>query len=283
MNHPLTPSSWRTQAKPGIIHCPGGHTGMTIGNVRVNEMAKGLPYEKDVETLVEYIQNNLRGLGEAQLDTEYDYAGVPLCVIDAVFSLGVRYESTRRTVQEFCTAQGWEMVRAKSAIEPTTSELLTILEPYSDQFATANVFRNRQRTSTKGGITKAEAVYRFAKTLYQFGIETLSDALAKGRDPELKRRIQDIPGQRSGLSFAYFRILVGDREAVKPDRMVRRFVAQALGRRTVTQEYADKLLIQACAILRQQFPGLSPAILDNVIWKHQRGQAPQTTSRRHDP
>ena len=142
------------------------------------------------------------------------------------------------------------------------------------------VFRNRQRTSTRSGILKAEAVFRFAKTLQAFGIETFADALVSGTRADLRRAITAIPGQGSGLSFNYFLILAGNTNGVKADRMVTRFVADALGVRSVQPESCERLVREASAALKQEFPTLTPALLDNAIWKlptaadQQHGQRP---------
>jgi hypothetical protein len=56
-----------------------------------------------------------------------------------------------------------------------------------------SVFKNKQRTSTKNGILKAEAISLFAKVLVDSKIETLAtpkrneDCLSKGRRSENTR------------------------------------------------------------------------------------------------
>ena len=44
-------------------------------------------------------------LRKAKLGPEYSYPSLPLCVIDAVFSIGVRYVNARRAVTAWCEAQ----------------------------------------------------------------------------------------------------------------------------------------------------------------------------------
>lgn len=38
---------------------------------------------------------------EYELPTEYNYCHLPLCVIDAVFSIGVRYQGVTNTISRF--------------------------------------------------------------------------------------------------------------------------------------------------------------------------------------
>jgi hypothetical protein len=160
--------------------------------------------------------------------------------------------------------------------EHTVSEFISIMEPYCSDFdrMADQLFKNNQRTSSKSGIRKAEAVYRFARVLETFHIETLSDAMTQTTDlvrrSEIKNGLQAITGQSSGLSYAYFLILIGHEDAVKPDRMIRRFVQNALSVRSVSPERAERLVIEACGKMSSTFPKLTPRVLDNLIWKSER-------------
>ena len=51
--------------------------------------------------IVKYCEKVL-DLETAKLPEEYYYTSVPLCVIDAVFSIGVRYEGVKNTVKKYC-------------------------------------------------------------------------------------------------------------------------------------------------------------------------------------
>lgn len=69
------------------------------------------------------------------------------------------------------------------------------------------IFKNHQRTSSRNGVLKAEAVFLFATILQKYGIETLSDMLEKRIPSEAEREILEIPGQKSGLALRYFACL----------------------------------------------------------------------------
>lgn len=228
----------------------------------------------DLDKLVAHIRTKLTDLNAAPTDAAYEYASVPLCVIDAVFSIGVRYESTERTVTEFCERYHWQRDGRGGVKEHTVSEFLRLLEPYENRWEgmADHMFRNRQRTSTRSGILKAEATFKFAKALQQFGIEMFADVLQSGLKNELRQAIKTIPGQSSGLSYAYFLILTGNQDGVKPDRMVTRFVADALGVRSISTELAEELVRSASRTLQIEFPRLVPSSLDNKIWKYQRAK-----------
>jgi hypothetical protein len=75
-------------------------------------------------------------------------------------------------------------------------------------------------------------------------------------------------GQRSGITWHYVQMLTGI-PGVKPDRMICRFVADALGmpRRAVTTEFALRTLTAEAAEM-----GMSPTDLDHDVWQWQRGR-----------
>lgn len=244
----------------------------------------------DIETLLQHIYKELddRVLRESRLPPEYEYPSVPLCVIDAVYSIGANYSSTSKTVEKWCRRHNWPISRRdQSGPERTIDDFVNIMKPYSDDFdrMADQLFDNSQRTSSKSGIRKAEAAYEFARVLKLFEIDTLHDAITKTKNhmsrAEIKRHIQVITGQSSGLSYSYFLLLIGHEDVVKPDRMIRRFVANALGVRTISPERAEQLIIRACGYLTPAFPGLTPRELDHLIWKSERAKDESTRMSRH--
>jgi len=156
----------------------------------------------------------------------------------------------------------------------TISDLLEVLQKYENRWdeMALKVFGNSQRTSSRSGIRKAEAAFRFAKIVQQFGIKTFADALKLGLSEDLERAIKTIEGQGSGICLAYFLILAGHQDVVKPDRWLRRFVANARGRKSVAPEVAVQLVRSASLVLRPEFPNLVPSVLENKIWNYERGQ-----------
>jgi hypothetical protein len=223
--------------------------------------------EKVLRRILSLDRRKIISLPDAEVQLR-QYVSAPLCVIDAVFSLGVRYKSVENVVDRFCKLHRWSRFHGK---EHTTSELLAILAPFKNRFEEVDVFNNKQRTSPRSGITKAEAVYRFANALKSHGIETLNDVKKMGKRRALRAAIASIPGQSSGLSYNYFLMLAGEIDVVKADRMVRRFVDRAIGR-PVPQDRAQKLVVRAADILKRDYPNINPVILDNVIWGYQSGE-----------
>ena len=44
----------------------------------------------------------LASSGPIEVAEKYSYASLPLCVIDSVFSIGVRYEGVRNVIERYC-------------------------------------------------------------------------------------------------------------------------------------------------------------------------------------
>jgi hypothetical protein len=230
--------------------------------------------ENDVIKLAEYCEANL-DISSAELGDDYGYPSVPLCVIDAVFSIGVRYGSTENTVRRFCEffsiPHNSETNPPDTAAQLSNSEFIKIYAEYGIEGMTERVFQNRQRTSARSGILKTEAVLRFSKVLSRFGVEYLQDVQKVIGNLGFEAEIKKIPGQRSGISLRYFYMLVGEKNYIKPDRMITRFVEQVTGK-SYSAEEITRLFIGACDLLVKDYPNLTPRMLDNLIWNYQRGQ-----------
>jgi len=224
----------------------------------------------ELDSLIAHIREVWPDLTMLLPKSDDRYRSLPLCIIDAVYSIGVRYESTERTLKDFCTWSHWNYEQGY-----TVNEFIALLDPFDRDWErlSTEVFHNRQRTSSRSGILKAEAVYRFARGLQSSHVDTHADIQKEVKfDPpdHLVSTIAAIPGQSSGISLKYFLMLAGYDGAIKPDRMVVRFVAEALGRNNVTPDLAETLVLSAHRVLRSEAPGLTAAILDYGIWSHQR-------------
>lgn len=232
-------------------------------------------YSNDGEKVADLARVVLN-LADAKLRDEHFYASVPLCVIDAVFSIGVNYVATRRTVLRWASRQNpaWPIDRRTSSVEHTVSDLLAALGDRTDLELALGQFGNRQRTSSRNGILKAEAVRLFALALKEAGIDSFADLEDSEKVGRAEAMVKTIKGQRSGISFDYFALLAGH-ELVKADRMVCRFVADALGLHEVGPTVAKQAVLEAAAILARQFPHVTPRLLDSEIWGYQSAKGRQ--------
>jgi hypothetical protein len=85
----------------------------------------------------------------------------------------------------------------------------------------------------------------------------------------LEDAIKDIPGQRTGISLQYFWMLAGSDDLIKPDRMVLRFLKEAL-QREISLNEAQSVLSATTQALKVAYPHLTPRLLDHAIWNYQR-------------
>jgi hypothetical protein len=189
---------------------------------------------------------------------------VALAAIDAVWGIGVRWSSVRNVVDRYRRA------RLDAGGDPESdgpAELLALIDGAGGVEWFAELAGNRQRTSTRNGILKAEAVRLVAEVLRDAGLSTPAQVRA-ATEPELsalRAAWTQVPGQRSGLSLDAFLMACG-RSGVKADRMVRRFVAEALGatEQTVAPARAAALVTAAAAVC-----GVDARRLDAAIWEYE--------------
>ena len=215
-------------------------------------------------------------LKNAKLSPEYYYQSLSLCVIDAVFSIGIRYYTTRKVVINFCNALGIKRLRVHGSAFPPTKEqfsivdFLNLFEKHGIGKITQTYFKNRCRTSSRNGILKSEAVRRFSEVLMKYRVNYFQDLAHLIGDVDFGYAIKQIPGQGSGLSTSYFYMLAGDEGFIKPDRMISRFIEKCVGITGVKTDEATDLVKEAHQILKHEFPDLTLRQLDHEIWKYQK-------------
>jgi hypothetical protein len=198
-------------------------------------------------------------------DTPDGYDSVGLATIDAIWSIGVRYQSVQNVIARYRAERIADGHRAEA---DGPQEVRRFIEASGGPEGFALRIRNHQRTSSRNGILKAEAVLREARLLEREGVAVPADlaAASEERLQDLQARWSTVPGQASGISWRAFCMLVGLAE-VKPDRMIRRYVAAAIGRpgeAAVGVEEARELVMATAAHL-----GVSPRALDYAIWSYQ--------------
>ncbi|WP_163537017.1 hypothetical protein [Gracilibacillus sp. YIM 98692] len=213
-------------------------------------------------------------LANLALPEEYYYQSLPLCVIDAVFSIGVRYESTRNTVKKYCDFFVLKRTRDND-ITPDINEQESVdmfikkMDEMGIETFTYDVFQNKQRTSTTNGILKTEAVYQFCKVLQQYDVHYLQNMPKILGNRSFENEIKSIKGQGSGVSLTYFFMLAGSDEWIKPDRMILRFLEDVLGSKVNINE-AQAIMTRSSELLKKDYPNLTPRLLDYAIWEYTR-------------
>ncbi len=231
--------------------------------------------------LIESLRSKL-DLSEPLNPEEYAYQSLPLCILDAVFSINAKYESTRNVVERYCRHYRLRQVRKDPFCFPSVEEQepisvfvekITNLGP--EKFA-GTVLANRQRTSTKSGIMKSEAALRFAQVLKLHKVEYFQDVEKIQGKEDFENAVKAIPGQGTGITVRYFYMLAGSDDFVKPDRMILGFLRDQLGER-LSQDEAQKVLSEASEALKPEYPHLTTKTLDHHIWRYQRQQGGEKT------
>ena len=146
-------------------------------------------------------------LHQAALGEEFGYPCIAHCVIDSVYSIGVRYEGVRNVIRRYDAFLAQQNIDVS---QHTVQEMLHLLKPYSIEECANQVFMNRQRTSARNGILKAEAVLLFANVLHKHGIAHKGQTSNLLERPDFESDIRGIPGQGSGISLKYFFMLSGE-------------------------------------------------------------------------
>ena len=202
-------------------------------------------------------------------ESQTTYGTVPLAAVDAIWSLGVRYDHVLNVIERLGKHAGRH---GSDLATLETSDFIALIDATGGPGQLAEHVSNRQRTSARSGILKSEAVYRAALILQAEGLERPADlhGLSERDLAFVERRWRyDIPGQSSGLSWTYFLMLL-DMPGVKADRMICRFVADALDvpESAVPPRRAEELVTDAAYALE-----VDPRHLDFNIWSYQRVQA----------
>ena len=204
-------------------------------------------------------------LAGASLSDSYYYSSLSLCVIDSMFSIGVKYTSVKRVVSRVVERIGIEPDRRKQ--EKDTMPLQKFVE-IAKKVGLKALFCNAQRTSPRGGILKSEAAVLAAQALMGVGIQTICDFQHCNDLEKAEKAFRQVTGQKSGISWSYLRMLAGDDNQVKPDRHILRFLKSAMDRE-VTPFEATKLIQETAEQLSSEFNNMTPRLLDHEIWKYE--------------
>jgi hypothetical protein len=189
-----------------------------------------------------------------------------LCIVDSIYSTGARYSSVLNV------AKRYREYRFDQGGNPDTDgadELRATIDELGGPDPWATRIGNRRPTSTaKGAPLKAEAIRQIAAALPSLGIRSAANlraaADAEKLDP-IKAAWRLAPGQRSGITWNYA-LMLARIPGVKADRMVIRYVADAIGKKQdpPTPKEASELVKQVA-----ELKGWDLIYLDHAIWRKQ--------------
>lgn len=212
------------------------------------------------------------------------WSSLSYCVLDAVWSISSRYDDVVVPLVHRVAAANNDEGPVTDAADPSPDRLpLPLL---LSRYPTADDLRavaNGQRTSTRNGILKAEAVLQYARVLVEHGVTDLPAAVGLMADLErweaVDRALAQIPGDGSGgVRRGYLWMLAGSDELIKPDRMVLRWLARN-GCPATAREARDILTRAARELTVRLHRPVTPWMLDHAIWTAERA-ATQRRRRR---
>ena len=240
------------------------------------------------QRLLEYVNQKLANdLSSKLLGNEYYYYSLPLCVIDAVFSITALYPSVQNVIYRYCSKYELPMYRSPRELLPpvenqeTVSDLILKMKQEGVTYFIEKVFVNHSVTS---GRKKAEIVLELLETLDRFQIQTFQDIQQWLNQSNQQKKLIDAITSIHGIgeaTYRYLLMLCGDEQMVKPDTMILRFIKNAIND-NVNEAEAVSLIQAVSKQLLPQYQTLNPRLLDYIIWCWQREQdTPKKSSLCH--
>ena len=252
---------------------------ITNGSPWTQAASRGLPQTPaltaaalELRQVVDAVCDSI-SLDSLKLPDEFHPAHLPVVLIDAVFRSKWQFgEPVAPAAERYCRRFGLAQVRADPWELPPVDEQETLggLIRHYDEMRldrmTDEVFQAGGRLPGQR-IASSEHVLRAARALRRIGIDVLQDVSV--RPPET---IEDVMLSLDGLDECAGRMFLmhaSNDDFVRGDAYVRRFVAHAIDRVSVSGVRAEDLVRQAAYELI-----LSPRFLDNRIWRLERSRRP---------
>lgn len=219
--------------------------------------------QQEIDTLVQYCNQKL-GDKNLWFTPEGYPQSLALCIIDSLYSTGSHYTSVVNVINKYKNVRG---------NNDGARDLLASIQNAGGPRAWAEkVADNMKPAHTKPGAPlKAEIIEKAAQLMVNEGIDTVEDLKEAVNDSPQDNPVQagwkKLPSQSSGVTYNYLLILAG-MPSVKPDRMVLRFLADALG------EDADLNTDRAVDLITRTAETLevSPRTLDHIVWRAASGR-----------
>jgi len=230
----------------------------------------------DVKKLLDYVIQNLsHQLKTIALGDEFYYQSLTLATIDAVYSAQATYPSVQNVIERYCSKYRLTKIRSPRDHIPylenqeSVNALILKIEEVGCSYFAEHTFNNRSKTARR---LKSEILLELLKTIRLLNIETFQDIQPWLTDTNQQQKLVSAISEIHGIGEAtsrYFLMLAGDDQMVKPDRMIQRFIKNALGK-SVHEAEAVSLIQAVSQQLLPQYPKLNPRFLDYIIWSWQR-------------
>ena len=207
----------------------------------------------------------------AELPEEFFPTHLSVAIIEAVFRFQPEpEESSSQITQRYCRQFGLTHRRRNMFELPPTEEQETLADliAHFAEWGVEGMAREVFKTSYHvPGTTmcRADTVLQMARALRDIGIDVLQDVQDRPAQ-ELEETLCSVPGTDRSMARMLL-TYAGDDDFVLGDDPVRRFVAEAIGNRTVSASWAAHLVCQAAYEIV-----LSPRHLDYRIYRYRAGR-----------
>lgn len=190
-----------------------------------------------------------------------------LCIIDSVQSTGIKYVNVENVVRKY---RGHRRAQEDDPNTDGATQLLRTFDELRGPDGWARDIGTRHRTSSRADAPlKAVAIQSAARALLDRQIETAADLRTLDPASSTFNQVESawlhVKAQSSGITWRYLLMLAGV-PGVKPDRMIKRFVATALG---LPESMTTGFAADAVAGTADSM-GISASALDHAIWRWQR-------------
>lgn len=204
------------------------------------------------------------------LDRMHGSDSIVITAINSIFSIQAKYNSTvKPLIKRFI-----DYIELKDADNDsfTPKQFVEKFKNYSFDELASNVFKNRQRTSARGGILKAEASYLIIEMLNNNDIQSRSDIINYRNLENIEKQWKNVRGQASGITWRYFLMGVGFSNYFKDDTWIYRFFINELGYDNIRMngDYQKLKLAfeKEFEKVKRVYPKMTISKLDNLIWEY---------------
>jgi len=191
------------------------------------------------------------------------YGSLGPCILDCIYSLRTKYfpvtvPLVKRYGDKFMNGD----VHAKGY---TLSDFINHIELSGGVVLfSEDVLKNKQVLS---GRIKADVCLDIAKKLVKSGIETKED-FANADKYKMEQLMRSVKGM-GDAAINYMFMLAGDPNRCKPDVHIHHCIRDAIGY-DVSNEECQLLFTKAVKIINTQYPNVTVASLDGLVWNKYR-------------
>lgn len=213
---------------------------------------------RHTETFIRFCRDNFN-IELGALRNTSGYQSLSACILDCVYSLRAKYFSTTVPVVERYAET--YMGNNRFAAGNTVNDFIANIDSVGTDSFASDILKNKQLS---GGVLKSEVCYQLAKYLRYLHINTMDD-FKNFECPELLEIVIHSVKGMGDAGTNYMFMLAGDPNRCKPDVHVHHCIQDACGEK-ISNEECQVLFTEAVDELRNDYPNLTVAQLDGIIW-----------------